>query len=167
MNPASICLRTRVTAQDIIDIATMVADTGFFSPDEEDIAVELAQESLQDGPDESGYHFLLADDATTHKLLGYACLGPTPGTEGTFDLYWVVVSPSAQGRGLGRELLQKAAAQVQAAGGRLLYAETSGREQYEPTRRFYTACGFASEAVLKDFYRPGDDKVIFRLEING
>ena len=47
------------------------------------------------------------------------------------------------------------------AGGRRVYVETSGRAQYEPTRRFYEACGYAREAVLTDFYAPGDDKVIY------
>ena len=27
------------------------------------------------------------------RLLGYACTGPTPATEGTFDLYWLAVDP--------------------------------------------------------------------------
>jgi hypothetical protein len=38
-------------------------------------------------------------------------------------------------------------------------------EKYVSTRRFYERTGFTAEAVLKDFYRPGDDKVIYRLEV--
>jgi hypothetical protein len=41
-----------------------------------------------------------------------------------------------------------------------VYVETSGRAQYEPTRDFYMHCGYEVEAVLADFYAPGDDKVI-------
>jgi ribosomal protein S18 acetylase RimI-like enzyme len=42
-----------------------------------------------------------------------------------------------------------------------MYAETSGRPQYEPTRAFYERMGYQVAARLKDFYAPGDDKVIF------
>ena len=53
-----------------------------------------------------------------------------------------------------------------AAGGRRLYAETSGRAQYRPTRRFYRRAGFRREARLRDFYAPGDDKLIFVKELS-
>jgi hypothetical protein len=46
-------------------------------------------------------------------------------------------------------------------GGRRVYLETSSRGQYESTRSFYLRCGYAAEALLKDFYSPGDGKVIF------
>ena len=37
-------------------------------------------------------------------VLGYYCIGPTPATEGTFDLYWIAVEPSLHGRGVGSAL---------------------------------------------------------------
>ena len=65
--------------------------TGLFRPEEVALAVELLDESL--GGDDD-YRFLgaYADDA----LVGYACWGPTPGTQGTYDLYWIVVETSAR-----------------------------------------------------------------------
>ena len=48
-----------------------------------------------------------------------------------------------------------------ARGARRVYVDTSSRSQYEPTRAFYLACGYAREAFLADFYAPGDGKVIF------
>ena len=42
-----------------------------------------------------------------------------------------------------------------------MYIETSNRPQYASTRAFYERCGYVCEAVLRDFYAPGDDKVIF------
>ena len=44
---------------------------------------------------------------------------------------------------------------------RQVYIETSNREQYAPTRGFYLRCGYRQEALLKDFYAVGDDKVIY------
>jgi hypothetical protein len=46
-------------------------------------------------------------------------------------------------------------------GARRVYADTSSRPQYEATRAFYLACGYVQEALLADFYAPGDGKVIF------
>lgn len=50
---------------------------------------------------------------------------------------------------------------IAAAGGSRVYAETSGRDQYAPTRAFYRACGYRKVAELADFYADGDAKVIF------
>src|SRR5207247_3790193 len=62
----------------------LTAATGLFRPDEVAIAVELLDDALAGDDD---YRFLgaYADD----RLVGYACWGPTPGTTGTFDLYWI------------------------------------------------------------------------------
>jgi hypothetical protein len=46
-------------------------------------------------------------------------------------------------------------------GARRVYADTSSRLQYKPTRAFYLACGYVREAILADFYAPDDGKVIF------
>ena len=59
-------------------------------------------------------------------------------------------------------LIQATEAEIPALGGTRVYIETSSRELYHPTRRFYERCGYALEAVLKDFYTPEDDKLIYR-----
>ena len=46
-------------------------------------------------------------------------------------------------------------------GGKRIYVETSGREQYVSTRKFYLACNYEEEAVLEDFYAPGDAKFLY------
>jgi ribosomal protein S18 acetylase RimI-like enzyme len=89
------------------------------------------------------------------------CWGPTPCTEGSFDIYWVGIAPACQGQGLGRRLMDFAEEQIRAAGGRLFIVETSGREIYLPTRAFYERIGYTIAAVVKDFYAPGDDKIIY------
>ncbi len=94
-------------------------------------------------------------------LSGYACYGPTPGTVGTFDLYWIAVHPSAQGTGGGRQLLREVEDRVTAEGGRMLIVETSSRADYEGTRRFYDRGGYREGARVRDFYAPQDDRVIY------
>ena len=47
------------------------------------------------------------------------------------------------------------------AGGGRVYIETSHRADYQATRGFYERCGYQLEAVLTDFYAPGDSKAIY------
>jgi ribosomal protein S18 acetylase RimI-like enzyme len=95
------------------------------------------------------------------EVSGYECHGPVPLTEGTFDLYWIVVDPRAQKRGFGRLLLRAAEEDVIGRGGRLLLIETSSQESYTPTINFYKRNGYHLEARIHNFYRLGDDKLVF------
>jgi ribosomal protein S18 acetylase RimI-like enzyme len=98
-------------------------------------------------------------------MQGYACFGPHPLTQGTYDLYWIVVAPAAQGHGIGHALLARVEAEVQARGGRLLLVETSGTPAYAPARQFYESSGYRCEATIHDFYAPGDNLVIFSKDL--
>ncbi len=150
--------RETVAMDDVEPIRRLVAGTGMFTPAEVDIAVELATERITKGS-ASGYEFVLAEAGG--RLVGYACYGPTPATQGTIDLYWIVVSVDYQGNGIGREILTRAEEAARRIGGERLYVDTSSQEKYEPTRAFYRRTGFRKIAELTDFYRLGDNKVIF------
>jgi ribosomal protein S18 acetylase RimI-like enzyme len=154
----TIALRREVVPADRERVRALVRATGFFSPSEVDVAVELVDERLTKGAG-SGYHFVFAE--TGGECVGYACYGPIPATAVSYDLYWIVVHKNRQRRGLGQLLLDAAERRIRAAGGRRVYVDTSNRAQYEPTRAFYESRGYRREAVLPDFYAPGDDKVIY------
>lgn len=160
--PGTVAVRftTRLRASDPGDIEQLVRETGFFSAEEIAVARELADDGVANGP-ASHYRFVIADDADTGALLGYTCFGPVPCTQSSWDLYWIAVRPGAQGNHLGRELLEITEKAVQATGGKRLYAETSSRPQYEPTRAFYVRRGYEVVARYPEFYGPGDDKVVF------
>ena len=134
----------------------LTAATGLFRPDEVAIALELLDDSLAGDTDYRLLGAYAADD-----LVGYACWGPTPGTRGTYDLYWIVVDPVWQGRGIGTELLGAVEHTLVAAQGRLIVVETSSRAAYAPTRAFYERRGYARTATLPGYYAPDDDLVIY------
>jgi ribosomal protein S18 acetylase RimI-like enzyme len=94
-------------------------------------------------------------------VIGYLCCGPTPMTEGTFDLYWIAVDPNFQEKGAGSRLLSFLEEVVKAKGGRLILADTSTVPQYEKTQRFYLKNGFEEVARVPDYYHPGNDRVTF------
>ena len=139
-------------------LAAVVRSSGFFSPEEVALAVELFDERLEKGL-ACGYHFLLAHSCG--ELLGYTCFGPIPCTRSSYDLYWIAVGESFRGRGAGSRLLGETELRIASLGGTRIYVETSARPQYEPTRLFYQAQGYLRDAVLRDFYAPGEAKEIY------
>ncbi|MBF0406603.1 MAG: GNAT family N-acetyltransferase [Candidatus Riflebacteria bacterium] len=138
-------------------LSNSIQKTGFFSDEEHKIALELIDDALQ--KDNSDYHFGVAE--VDSKVAGYACYGQRPLTESTYDLYWIVVDPDFQKHGIGKQLMSWSESQIHSAGGTLVIAETSGKKIYEPTRKFYLGIGYREEARIKDFYKKGDDMVIF------
>jgi D-alanine-D-alanine ligase-like ATP-grasp enzyme/GNAT superfamily N-acetyltransferase len=156
--------RHEVGPEDAETVRRLATATGFFRDDEVAVAVELVQERLAKGP-ASGYFFVFA--VADGRQLGYACYGPIACTVASQDLFWIVVDPEAQGRGIGQALVRETERLARRAGGTRLYAETSSTERYSATRRFYEVCGFRAEAVLADFYAPGDGKVVFCRELGG
>jgi GNAT superfamily N-acetyltransferase len=151
-------LRDDVAAADASHVRRIVESTGFFHGYEVDVAVELVDARLAQGP-ASGYHFVFAE--VHGETIGYACYGPIACTQASYDLYWIAVEEGKRGSGLGRKLLEASEQRIAAAGGLRVYVETSSKPQYEPTRQFYLRCGYHIEATLVDFYAPGDGKVIF------
>jgi len=158
VNFKGISYRDKPIPSDVDSIRSIVRSSGFFSTEEVEMAVELVQENLSKG-ESSGYYFLFVE--INERIVGYSCYGPIPCTKESYDLYWIAVLHEFRGRGIGRDLLQRTEEKIGEMGGRRIYVDTSSREQYEPTRSFYRAGGYEQEAVLKDFYSHGDDKVIY------
>jgi GNAT superfamily N-acetyltransferase len=154
----TIVFRYEAAPSDMQAVGDIISSTRFFNPAEVDIAVELVEDRLAFG-DASGYFFVFAEE--DGSVLGYTSYGPIAGTAESFDLYWIAIHRDQQNRGLGRVLMSETERMIHKAGGRRVYAETSGRPQYEPTRVFYERLGFSRETQLKDFYAPGDDKVFY------
>ncbi len=129
-----------------------------FTPEEVVVAEEVIDSYLQNSLS-SVYHAFVAEDASS--VAGYVCYGPTPMTEGTWDMYWLAVAAGKQGQGMGRALMAFAEDRIRESGGRLIVIETSGRPQYEKTRGFHESQGYTNIGGIADFYAPGDDKLFF------
>jgi ribosomal protein S18 acetylase RimI-like enzyme len=146
------------TSSDVEGIRTMVSGTGFFRPDEVEIAVELAEVRIKEGI-KSGYHFILAD--IHRELAGYACFGLIPCSLLSWDLYWIVTKKEHQGKGIGGQLLLKAEEEITKNGGKNIIIETSSKELYKGTQHFYNKYGYTLKARFEDFYDYGDDKLVY------
>ncbi len=147
-----------MTKEDLDPLLAIVAGTGMFTQTEVDVAYELMDIWLN-RPDQKDYIIHVAEEEG--KLAGYVCYGPTPATEFTFDLYWIVVDSARQRHGIGKILLAFAEKDCRARGGRLIIIETSSTGKYSGTQEFYRRNGYEVEARIKDFYAIGDDRLIF------
>jgi ribosomal protein S18 acetylase RimI-like enzyme len=143
-------------------IEEIIRATGVFSNDEVGVALELFDAQATDD-----YAFIGAFDDPTGALVGFACFGATPSTDRTYDLYWIAVHPKAQRGGAGAALMSEVERQLAERHARLVIVETSSRDDYAPTRRFYQHRGYREAARLHDFYAPGDDRVVFSKRMIG
>lgn len=138
-------------------VEEILADTGFFRRDEIDVALEIIDAYL----DAPGLDYTALGAFTPGgDLTGYVCYGPTPLTQGTWDLYWIAVDPNAQQHGVGSRLLQEVERRLAGQDARLVIIETSSQPLYEPTLQFYLRRGYVEVARVPDFYTEGDDRVI-------
>jgi ribosomal protein S18 acetylase RimI-like enzyme len=148
-----------LVAADREPIAGILRATNVFNEEEIQIALELIDICLTD-PRQNDYEIFSGVD-TDGRVAGYVCVGPTPATASTYDLYWIAVDPRLQGHGVGAELMQWIEEHLSDKGGSLVVAETSSTEKYDATRRFYRRNGYEQLAQIREYYRPGDDLVVF------
>jgi len=153
----------KMTRRDKPALMNLLKDTPEFTPAEVVIAEEVIDSYLKD-PIKSGYFTIVAMNGET--LAGYLCYGPTPLTEGTWDLYWAAVSRSVRGKGIGKKLWEIGEADIIKQGGRLGIIETSSKPNYESTRRFHEGRGYKEVGRIADFYAVGDDKIIYVKQLN-
>lgn len=146
-------------ARDKDAVLGLVRATGFFTEAEVAVAEELMDIYLG-RPEQPDYRVVVVEDEA-QRVAGYMTWGPTPLAEDAYDLYWMAVAPAEQGKGRGKELVRWLEDEVRRRNGRVIIIETSSQPKYHGTRRFYIDLGYKEVARIPDFYRAGDDRVIY------
>jgi ribosomal protein S18 acetylase RimI-like enzyme len=150
----------KVQHTDRNQIVDLVKATGNFNDEEVAIARELVDTCL--GNDEQKDYFTFVfEDEVSKRVAGFLIVGPTPATIGTYDMYWIASHPDFYGRGVAQSLDKKAEEFVRERNGYLLIAETSSQESYRRTRAFYEKQGYLKLSHITDYYKPGDDLIVF------
>ncbi|MDJ0616349.1 MAG: GNAT family N-acetyltransferase [Calothrix sp. MO_192.B10] len=146
------------TPNDNKAIMAIAEAIGLFTPQElSELGGMLAE--YFDGNLGSDHFWITYDDG---GVVGTAYYAPEPYTDGTWNLYFIAVHPDSQGEGRGGKLLHYVEQTLATGGERILLVETSGLPNFEATRAFYRKHGYDEEARIREFYRAGDDKIIFR-----
>jgi len=149
-------LRNQLKSQDLPALEKLLRDAAVFNPAEVDCCLMLAQDTL-DGSEE--YSWFLAEE--DNQLQALICYGPVDLTERTYDLYWILRSPAAKSKGAATAVLQAAEDELRRRRARLFVLNTSGTSPYTPAHQFYLRNGFELSARIPEYYRPGDDLLIF------
>lgn len=140
-------------------ILDYIIKTEVFNSEEVSIASELIDVFLNDNDQKDYELFTFADEEDVAQ--GYVCIGLTPATIGTYDLYWIVVNPNKHNSGIGKNLMNFVDENLKSQNGNLIIAETSSTEKYINTRKFYEKCGYEKLSQIKDYYRTNDDLVVY------
>jgi ribosomal protein S18 acetylase RimI-like enzyme len=138
--------------EDLDHVRETVIACGNFNDEEIRVAIEMA-----DTPEDYSAFGAELDG----KVRGFLCVGKTALTVSTWYLYWIAVHPEQQGTAMARDLQLYAEQFIRERGGERVVLETSGRADYARTRRFYEKAGYDLIGQIPDFYKPGDDCVIF------
>ena len=151
-----------LVAADRSGVFRILENAGNFTPEEVATALELIDEWLELG-EHSGYltYVLEAQTEDGSEVLGYVSFGPTPLTESTYDLYWIAVDKSKHRGGVGKRLMKFTEEETVRRGGKMLLIETSSQETYGGTIQFYERTGYELVGKIPDYYKPGDDKLVF------
>lgn len=148
-----------ISKSDRKKIEGILRSTDFFYEFEIKTALEIADETLAEGMEKSGYYWLKAVDED--GLVAFANFGKNEFSTHSWELYWIAVHHSSRHKKLGSVLLKAVEDKVRELGGKILWIETAGRPLYAPTEGFYKRNGYELAASLKDFYSPGDPKQIY------
>ena len=97
------------------------------------------------------------------QVLGY---GGIDVSGDVADLMTIATVPEAQGRGLGRRLLDELVRRAEGSGAEALLLEV--RADNEAAKRLYGTSGFEVISVRRRYYQPGDiDALVMRKHIGG
>ena len=141
-------------------LLVLAKETGVFKPMEIQ-ALEEVLDDYHEGNQEEGHVCVTCEEEG--DIIGFAYYAPASMTEGSWYLYWIAVHKGTQARGVGSQLMSYLESDIRRRQpGAILFIETSSMPHYELTRKFYLKHGYDQEAVLRDFYAPGDSMVVFR-----
>ncbi len=159
-------------------ISEILRASGLFREEEVNVALELFDSALATGahdatarktntPPASSDYALLGAFTPEEELAGFACYGPTPSTDRTYDLYWIAVDSRRQRTGSGTILLNEVERRLKGLNARLVVVETSSRSDYAAARGFYLRHGYVEAARAREFYAPADDRITFTKRLQG
>lgn len=158
-------VRDYLTDDDFEPIFNLLEGTGFFYEYEINICMRMMEDTLYvQEDDEDDYMWLVAEDENDN-IIGFVCYGKNPLSTHSWDVYWIAVDKKHRDRKVGTYLLKECERRILMQGGVYIWIETSGREKYEPTQRFYENKEYDKMAELPEYYDKGDSKIVYRKKI--
>ncbi|MBA3014535.1 MAG: GNAT family N-acetyltransferase [Proteobacteria bacterium] len=148
---------------DQVQITQILKGWDHFSSEAIDAAMEFCEEAACH-PFQQYYGYCAKVDRV---VVGFVVFGLAPLTDRCWDLYWIGVAPRFSRQGVGEALVRYMEHIIIGQHGRQVYIDTSSLSDFIPACRFYQKMGFRNIACLKDYYRQGDDKLIYVKDLSG
>lgn len=148
-----------VTPEDKAALISLCQISGLFQPDELEELGNMLSAYFKDSLD--GEHKWLTDEENG-ELRGVAYYAAETFAYGVSNLLLIAVHPDYQRKGRGTKLLRHVEAELRKKGDRILIIETSGLDSFAATRAFYRQNEYEEEARIREYYNPGEDKIVFR-----
>jgi len=150
-----------MTPRDITEIVKIIKSHDAFDGDRAATYFEayFADRDRRKSPTEKNY---VLSPAPAEPVVGIG--GFMPDRYNTPDIYWITwlyVKETYRGRRYGLQLLQYVVGRLERLKARKLYLDTSNDPIYRSAIALYQSFGFQKEGVLKDYYRKGEDFLIF------
>nr|CAA9313522.1 MAG: hypothetical protein AVDCRST_MAG46-322 [uncultured Nocardioidaceae bacterium] len=145
--------------EDVASARRFSVDTGMF---EQEASGEVEQQLFAVIAGQDPGTVLAAKQGPVVVGVGY--FAPEPFSDRCWNLYFLVVDKEYHGAGIGSRIVNEVEQRLRDLGpdkARILLIETSSTDQYANARVFYVARGYAEEATVRDYYGPGEHKVIF------
>lgn len=149
------------TADDTEAIRSLAIDNGMFEPesmgDFDEMMSGYLDGSLVD-------HAWVVAENDKGDIVGAAYYAPEPFADRLWNLYFLAVRAGQHRDGSGTALIghvEQALRQLGEGRARVLIVETSSLDAYAQARAFYRKHDYDEEARIRDFYGPGDNKVVF------
>jgi ribosomal protein S18 acetylase RimI-like enzyme len=98
-------------------------------------------------------------DKNKPVAIGY-CV-PEKLTDGTYNLLAIGVDRSNQRTGIASEMMIYIEHYLKNKNARILIVETSSDDAQTGARNFYQKIGYTREAVIRDFWKEGEDKIVY------
>lgn len=143
-----------VTSADIDGLKNVADSSGVFPS-------EYLDEMISDyfnNPNTQDIWFAYFDD-NKPVAIGY-CV-PEKFTDGTYNLLAIGVSEDFQRKGIASQMMKYIEHLLKHKSGRILIVETSSDDAQIGARNFYPKIGYTQVGVLKDFWKDGEDKIVF------
>ena len=143
-----------VTTTDVDELKLVLDSCELFPSDYLD---EMISDYFNNAETEDHWFTFLIDEKPV--AIGY-CI-PEKLTEGTYNLLAIGVSQNAQRKGVASAMMEYIEQQLKQNNGRLLLVETSSDEAQIAARKLYQKIGYKQVAVIDDFWKEGEDKIVF------
>ena len=145
-------------SRDLSAIKLILEDTDLFPPDMLDDMIEpfLRGNEQQDR--------WLVCETETDGVIGFSYTRAEELADSVWNLLAIGFRARYQASGFGTKLIEEVERSL--AGERILIVETSSLDVFAKTREFYETRGYEQEAVIRDYWADGEDKIVFRKRLN-